>query len=73
MIVKTEKETFVQKCLCGALSVHNYADVQVRDSFIYLPVCTTCNSSLEVLNLNDGEDDHSKMVTAIFAKVALQG
>jgi len=72
MIVKAESIKLIQKCVCGILSQHAYSGLAIKDSYIILPVCDECGS-LEVLHQNDGVDEHSTMVTKVFAKVAIQG
>ena len=72
MITKAEKDTYVQKCVCGKKVTINYTDLIINKKYIKLPACSDCNS-IEVLFLNEGKDDHSVLVSRVFAKVATSG
>lgn len=72
MITKAEENNFTQKCVCGELCNHGYSGILITASFITLPVCGECGS-LEVLHNNNQDDQHSILVSKVFAKVATQG
>lgn len=72
MIIKVEKDSFTQRCgHCKKLHKVLYSEIAITSGFIKLEACDQCGS-LEVLHNNNGDDDHSIMVTKVFAKVATQ-
>lgn len=72
MITKAEENSFTQKCICGKLYSHSYSEFSIVASFITLSQCSDCNS-LEVLYNNNKDDEHSILVSKVFAKIATQG
>jgi len=70
MIVKVETDTFNQKCAgCDKIHSLSYSDFVITANFITLHPCDQCGS-LEILNNNNRDDEHSLMVTRVFANVA---
>ena len=70
MITKVEADRFIQKCECGDVHYLPYEDLVIKGKFITLPTCLACETRIEVLHNNNGEDDHSILVSKIFANVA---
>ena len=66
MIKEANAKSLIQE-LDGQTKEIPYSDLEIKNGFIHLPVV---NNKLEVLSLNDSEDDYSRMVAKVFAKVA---
>ena len=71
MIIKIEENKCVQKCVCGKLSGHKYSELKIINSYITMPPCQECGS-LEILKNNNGNDEHSILITKVFANIAIQ-
>jgi hypothetical protein len=66
MIKELKTDGFIQ-VVGGEEVEHNFEDLEIKNGLIHLPVS---GNKLEVLNYTDGEDEQSKLVAKIFAKVA---
>ena len=67
--LKRQEHGFIQLCDCGAEHLILFSSLKRKQRLITLPLCNHCRSRIEVLNLNNGLDPHSVMVTQVFAEV----
>jgi hypothetical protein len=66
MIKHVGEYSFIQH-IKGKDVEHSYDSVEIKNNSIVLP---QVDNAIEVLFLNNKDDEHSKLVTKIFAKVA---
>lgn len=67
MIKQVKEQTFIQEIGDDQVE-HSYKDLSIDDNgFIVLPVL---GGKIEVLNHNNGDDEHSIKVAKVFARVA---
>lgn len=66
MIKSVGEHSFIQ-VINGVEAEHSFDSIVIKNGVIQLPAL---GNSIEALFLNNAEDEHSKLVTKIFAKVA---